>query len=205
MDSAKLKRFIDEDWNWTRGLTYKFIDSIPPEKLSFSPSREFGSTGKQLRHMGAVQECYLQGMTAGKIDFSKRRRDEAIEKSAGLIVKYFQKLDTDLKQLLESIGDNDLEKEIEWIVWEDLPNPSLYQVLNYMNQHEIFHQGILQLSASVAGFKTVRFFLLDYDHKIIIGFFGRVAELAYAEDLKSSERKLLWVQIPPRPFLYQKC
>lgn len=147
-----------EDWNWTRGLTYKFIDSIPNDKLSFSPGKEFGTIVQQLRHMGAVQECYIIGLETGKIDFSKKRKDKKIESSKKNIKGYLKKLDIRQKKILNKLSKKDLDKIIEWKVWEDIPNPTTHQVLLYLIQHETFHQGILQLYASLARFKTVRFF-----------------------------------------------
>ncbi|MEK6951564.1 MAG: DinB family protein [Nanoarchaeota archaeon] len=152
------KKQFFEDWVWTRGLTLKFVETIPEDKFNFSPGGNFGHLGKQLRHIGAVQECYLVGFETGKIDFSKKIKDVSLEKSKIQLVKYFTKLDNRFENWFKTLDIKDLDRVINWKVWEDLPNPTISQALYYMLEHEIFHQGILQLYAELAGFETIRFF-----------------------------------------------
>jgi len=149
--------FLNE-WNWIRGLTIKFIESIPEDKLTFYPSKNFGSLGTQLRHIVTVQECYLNGFEKGRIDFSKKRKDKTIESSKKKLLEYAKLQDERLKKIVSQFSKKDLQKIIKWKVWEPLPNPSISQCFVYMIEHESYHQGILQLCADLAGFKTIRFF-----------------------------------------------
>ena len=142
------KKQLLSDWEWVRNLTLKFIESIPENKLSFTPGHGFGTLGQQLRHTAAVQECYLIGLETGKINFSQKRKDVDLEQSKEKMMTFMKQLDERLRKALENA---DLDHVIEWKVWENIPNPT-------MTQHEIFHQGIWQLYAAQVGFKTVRFF-----------------------------------------------
>ena len=51
--------------------------------------------------------------------------------------------------------EKDLLKKVDW---EEVGNPSIIVMLTYMKEHEIYHQGILQVYASLAGFPTLRFY-----------------------------------------------
>ncbi len=156
--TRNLKEGLLADWEWTRSLTLKYIESVPDDKLSFSPGHGFGTLGRQLRHMADVQECYLKGLETGEIDFKKKRKDYMMETSKAKLLAYVKELDEKLKSLMKNLEEEDLNKPVKWQVWENLPDPTIFQAITYMTQHEIFHQGILQLYAALAGFQTVRFF-----------------------------------------------
>ena len=148
------KQFLG-DWGYTRGNTLKFIESIPANKLTFSPDKDWGSLGRQLRHIADVQECYLRAFYTGEVSFENKRKDYSMEKDKGKILKYMAELDQQLKEKVSSLSEKDLLKKVKW---KEVGNPSIAVMLMYMKEHEIYHQGILQVYASLAGFPTLRFF-----------------------------------------------
>ena len=44
-------------WQFTRSLTYDFLKTLKSEDLLYSPQLEFGTIGKQIRHVGDVQDA----------------------------------------------------------------------------------------------------------------------------------------------------
>ena len=148
------KQFL-RDWNHTRTNTFKFIESIPNNKIVFSPHKDWGSIGRQLRHMADVQDCYIKAIGTRKITFRNKRRDYSMETSKEKLIKYMKELDKKLKEKIQHMPEKDLLKKVDW---KEAGNPPVIVMLTYMKEHEIYHQGILQVYASLAGFPTIRFY-----------------------------------------------
>ncbi len=148
------KQFL-EDWKYVRGNTIKFIHSVPDNKLSFSPHKNWGTIGKQLRHLADVQDCYLKSIKAGKVSFDNKRKNYEIEKSKKRLLDDMNQRDVELSNVLSKMSGKQLQKKL---LWAEVGNSSIIIALTYMKEHEIYHQGILQLYADLAGFKTLRFF-----------------------------------------------
>ncbi len=147
-----------KDWRWVRGLTYEFIKMIPTEKLMFSPHKDFGSLGRQLRHVADIQECYLKGFINGELDFKNRRRDRSMEHNQKKLLKFFEDLDEKLYKFLSTHTEKELDNVIIWNVWENLPNPTIKECLLYLIEHEVYHQGIWTLYGKLGNFETPKFF-----------------------------------------------
>ena len=143
------------DWEYSRKDTIKFIETVPEDKLGFSPHKDWGSIGRQLRHMADVQECYIKAIDTKKVTFQNKRKDYSMETDKQKLIDYMKKLDKQLKEKIKKLSENDLLTKVDW---EEVGNPSIAVMLNYMKDHEIYHQGILQVYASLAGFQTPRFF-----------------------------------------------
>ena len=48
------------EWNFTRKLTLELLDSLTDVELSKSPGGDLGPFWKQFRHVGRLQECYVE-------------------------------------------------------------------------------------------------------------------------------------------------
>ena len=151
----KWKEQFFGDWEYSRKDTIKFIETVPEDKLGFSPHKDWGSIGRQLRHMADVQECYIKAIDTKKVTFQNKRKDFSMETDKQKLIDYMKKLDKQLKEKIKKLSENDLLTKVDW---EEVGNPSIAVMLNYMKDHEIYHQGILQVYASLAGFPTPRFF-----------------------------------------------
>jgi len=150
-----LKKQFLADWDYTRSNTLKFIESIPNNKLDFSPNKNFGSLGRQLRHLADVQGCYIKALDTRKVTFQNKKKDYSLENDKQKLINYFNDLDKEMKNKLKRLKEKDLLKKVDW---KEVGNPNMISMLNYMKEHEIYHQGILQLYAELAGFKTLRFY-----------------------------------------------
>ena len=153
-DCMNLKKQFLEDWKHTRNNTLRFIDSIPNKKLSFKPHRNFGTLGKQLRHLADVQECYLKGIKTGVIEFSRKRKDFSMETDKQKLINYFRQQDKDLILMLKIMHETDLRKNI---IWKECGKPTIYSTLIYMKEHEIFHQGIFNYALNLQGLNHLDF------------------------------------------------
>lgn len=157
MGSARREDVL-ADWKYARGHTYAFIKSVPDRTWTFSPHPAFGPICRQLRHLADVQDCYVRGLLDGKIDFRAKRKDVRLEQSKVLLLVHLKELDKHFLAATKHWTHHDWAKQIRWNAHGCPPTLSRQQALLYMKEHEIYHQGALQLYAALAGFKTLRFF-----------------------------------------------
>ncbi len=129
-----------KDWKIIRGRTIEFLKSVPKEKVSWSPHKDLGTIGMQIRHMCTSQEAYITGIKKGKIDFSDKYFDPKIEKNIDIGLKCLDKLDKELSELIEK---ESLNKELIFIDGiEGSSKITLQTALDYLMNHEFYHQGI---------------------------------------------------------------
>ncbi|MFX1324809.1 MAG: DinB family protein [Promethearchaeota archaeon] len=131
---AELKVKI-ESWKMHRNLTYDLLKSLHEESLRETVGKNMGSLGKQFRHLGDVQLCYIEAIRTGVIDFSKYVRNYSIESSIEKLEQFLKEMDDKLFILLKE-SDN---LEIDW-GFAKIP---LAQHLDFLIQHEILHHGEL--------------------------------------------------------------
>jgi uncharacterized damage-inducible protein DinB len=150
----KIKDF-KPDWNFVRGKTFEFLNSVPNEKWTWRPNDELGTFGMQVRHMIVSQEAYISGLQSGKVDFSKKDFDSEWENDKEKALAKLKKIDEELFKILETINENKEILFVDGIIGEKKIPAST--VLDYMLQHEIYHQGIFTTYGRLAGFGKFRF------------------------------------------------
>lgn len=134
-------------WQFTRSLTYDFIHCLTAEDLSYSPQLEFGTLGKQLRHVGDVQECYVRALESGRADFSKKRMDHSMETSLERLERHLKEQDQYLYRVLSEFNKDPIKEQIQW----ETTRMSVLEHLFLLPQHEAIHQGQWSLAARQAG------------------------------------------------------
>ena len=147
--NQQIKSFI-EDWKQIRGKTYEFLEKLPESKMEWKPHELLGTFGMQLRHIGKSQEAYIKGLKKGKIDFEDKYFNPEIETNKELAIQNLKDLDKELFNFLETVED--INKEILFIdgVHGEL-KPSLIEVLQWLKEHEFYHQGIFTCYGRLAG------------------------------------------------------
>jgi len=134
-------------WQFTRSLTYDFLDGLSEEHLSYSPQLEFGTIGKLIRHVGDVQGVYAQALESGTADFSKKRKDYSMETSLDRLQKYLKEQDSSFYDILSKYSKDPLTEQIQWTTMK----MSVLEHLFLLPQHEAIHQGQWSLAARQAG------------------------------------------------------
>lgn len=134
-------------WQFTRSLTYDFLKVLNEQDLSYSPQLEFGTIGKQIRHVGDVQECYLHALETGVADFSKKRMDLAMEQSLAKLEAHLRQQDLRLYDLLAKFDRDPINQMIVW----PTTKLSVLEHLFLLPQHEAIHQGQWSLAARQHG------------------------------------------------------
>jgi uncharacterized damage-inducible protein DinB len=136
-----------KSWQFTRSLTYDFLHVLSADNLTYSPQLEFGTLGKQIRHIGDVQGCYVDALGTGQVDFSKKRMDKTMEGSAEKLEAYLREQDKYLYDTLSKYDKDPIKDEIKWHTC----NLSVLEHLFLLPQHEAIHQGQWSLAARQAG------------------------------------------------------
>jgi uncharacterized damage-inducible protein DinB len=122
------------EWKLTRGLTLELLDSLTDAELGETPGPGVGPLWKQFRHLGRLQECYMEALNTKKIkfDYSNKRYRGGCSKNA--LRAYLRALD---RELVQAIAAVDWNANIEW---ED-GMASVFQHLMRMLAHETLHHG----------------------------------------------------------------
>lgn len=134
-------------WQFTRSMTYDFLKALNDEQLSLCPHEEFGTYGKLIRHIGDVQDLYIQSLETGVADFSKKRKDRSMERSVGLLEKYLKEQDNRLYDALSAYDKDPVKEYIQW----PTTKLSVLEHLFLLPQHEAIHQGQFSVSARQKG------------------------------------------------------
>ncbi|SRR5579875_116090 len=144
--NSVLARFA-KTWQFTRSLTYDFLKVLNEESLSYSPHPAFGNLGKQIRHLGDVQECYVRALETGVADFSRKRMDLSMESSLEKLTHHLREMDNYLYDALSKYTADPLKQEIKW----PTTRLSVLEHLFLLPQHEAIHQGQWSLAARQHG------------------------------------------------------
>jgi len=128
-------KLILEEWKSIRKLTLDLLEIISENKLNFTVGKNMGTIGKQYRHIGDVQLCYIEAIKTGVIDFDKYKRDYSIENSKEKLKSFLKEMD---REMIKTIKKNPKVK-IDWF-GEKI---TLKEHINYLIQHEILHHGEL--------------------------------------------------------------
>jgi uncharacterized damage-inducible protein DinB len=122
------------EWKFTRGLTLELLDSLTDADLGETPGPAVGPFWKQFRHVGRLQECYMEALNTkkAKFDYRNKRYRGGCSKSA--LRAYLRALDRELIQTFERV---DWNASIEW----EGEMISVVQHLMRMLAHETLHHG----------------------------------------------------------------
>ena len=139
----KISQFLNH-WQFDRSLTLDLLASMSIDDLAFSPGPSVGPLWKQFRHIGRVQENFMDALKAGSAKFAPNGSFDATA-DGGALMDYFHKLDDELRSLLSEIDPN---KRIDWFGEEQL---SVFEHLMRMLSHETLHHGQLIVYCKLLG------------------------------------------------------
>lgn len=123
-----------QEWAFARGLTYALLRRLTDEELLYSPGPTLGAFWKQFRHVGGVQECYLQALSSGMIRFVYTDKRYHGGPSGAALLAYLAELDRELEDHLLHV---DWEQLIDWGEEKIGANEHLLRLVS----HETLHHG----------------------------------------------------------------
>jgi uncharacterized damage-inducible protein DinB len=133
MDDPLLLHFMSQ-WRFARGLTIDLLHSIPNDQLENSPGGNLGPWWKQFRHVGRVQENYLNAMITGIMEFGFEAATYQLGPSKPQLEMYLQCLDSRLNALIQE------GRHCKPVNWFGESKPMACHLL-CLADHEILHHG----------------------------------------------------------------
>ena len=133
MDDPLLLHFMNQ-WRFVRGLTLDLLRSIPNDQLERSPGNDLGPWWKQFRHIGRVQENYLDAMISGTVKFGFEGASYRSGPSNADLAIYLRHLDNRLNSLIQT------GRHCKTVDWFGKPK-SVGSHLLCLADHEILHHG----------------------------------------------------------------
>lgn len=116
-------------------MTRDLLGALRPEELLWTPGPGVGPLWKHFRHVGRVQQNFLQGLDAGVMSFPVPEDGYQGGPNSSELLAYPQRLDADLEQRISSL---DWTNVVAW------PGDSVTvgEHLVRMVSHETLHHGI---------------------------------------------------------------
>ena len=145
MTDPLVDHFISQ-WKFLRGLTKDLLESISQEEMVRAPNASVGPWWKQFRHVGRVQENYLNAIDTGAVKFGFENTTYRGRESKEELQKYLQRLDDLLNSLLET---EIRQRDIDWFG----KKVTIAKHLLYLADHELLHHGQWTLYARLMGSK----------------------------------------------------
>ena len=159
MRSSEVKMLVDT-FKLHRKLTLDLLCSIDSEQLSIKPISNAGTFGKQFRHILNIERCYVDSIINGSLTFFRPHIDHTLETSKERLL---QELDLEDGKLEDSLKDIEWQKANEKYIdcsqvviylGDDSRQASPIQILSWLTEHEILHDGELALYARGVGMKV---------------------------------------------------
>ena len=134
MNNELMERF-ESQWKFARGLTRALLESLEPDELAFTPGSHLGPFWKHFRHLGRVQENYLQAIETGKVTFGFENTTYRGDASRQPLIAYLDRVDQRLTHVLSTL---DATRRIDWFG----STIDAYTHFTRMADHEILHHGM---------------------------------------------------------------
>ena len=140
-----------ENYKIHRKLTRDLLLSLSQEQLSAKPFNVSGTFGKQFRHLIDIERCYVESLKTGSLTFFRSSIDHSIENDKKRLVQEMDTLDWELDQIFVNIQREEAnDKTVDCgqavkYLGENNKLASPVQILSWITEHEIFHEGELAL------------------------------------------------------------
>ena len=120
------------EWNYTRGITLKFISELSDSDLDKTlPRKELNTIRLQIEELAMMQENWVNAITSGKMDFTAEPLENKTKQG---LASRFETLDKKLEESLISLDGNEA---IDWFG----EAKSIYEHFASMISHEMMHIG----------------------------------------------------------------
>ena len=140
-----------ENYKIHRKLTRDLLVFISEEQLPVKPFHASGTFGKQFRHLIDIERSYVESLTTGSLSFFRPNVDHSIENDKERLIHEMDTVDRVLIQIIGSIGIAkagekyiDCRQAVKYLGDKNML-ASPIQILKWMTEHEIFHEGELAL------------------------------------------------------------
>ncbi|MCI0714533.1 MAG: hypothetical protein L0154_30545 [Chloroflexi bacterium] len=106
---------MEQRWSWidgSHGMRTGLLDAVSDSDLAFSPGGQAMTLGELCKEMGEIEYAYVQSLKTLKTDFSYRHPDPDVCSSVENLKKWLEKLDGEMKTVLEDFSEDDLNNKL---------------------------------------------------------------------------------------------
>lgn len=89
------------------------LSRLDDADLEFSPGGDNLTFGEFLKEFGDIQYSYLQSLKTLSHDWSYRNDEAGLSSSISGLRAWFKQLDAEMKEILKSLTQDDLQKQID--------------------------------------------------------------------------------------------
>lgn len=140
-----------EAWHDVRKLTYEFVETLPPDRWSYSPHPSYAPLSKQVRHLICVQGVYHQGLRERRADFARKHEHYRGSLEPAELIAGLRERDAELDEILARLGEDGAARfEIDFFGRKR----SFSRYAAIIVQHEAIHHGEWGVYAALGGFAT---------------------------------------------------
>jgi hypothetical protein len=110
-----MNRYFRNKWSWIEGthaMRLQLLDLFQDEQLAFNPGGQNVTLGALCRESGDVEYAYIQSLKTFSQDWSYHNDEPGIESSVAHLKAWYQKLDDEMKAIVEGFSDDDLQKPV---------------------------------------------------------------------------------------------
>ncbi len=136
-----------------------FLEAIPDSHWNYSHHPKYAPLSKQFRHMTCVYGVYIDGFKNQAVDFSKKHSHYSGPLSKEALKADLLKKDEELKLLLASLQDSNVESfRLDFFG----VNLSFTEYTHILVQHECMHIGIWSTLAAFGEFELPKSWKTDW-------------------------------------------
>src|SRR5215831_11893051 len=99
MNNKLIERF-ESQWKFARSLTRDLLKSLEPNELLFTPDMNLGPFWKHFRHLGRVEENYLEAVETQRVVFGFENTTYRGDASRQNLLDYLDRVDQRLKHTI---------------------------------------------------------------------------------------------------------
>ena len=150
MKNSEIKTKL-ENYRIHRKLNRDLLISLDQDQLSLKPFGFSGTFGKQFRHLRDIERCYVESLITGALTFYRLDIDHSLETDKEKLIHELDMEDKKLEKICEIFQSQETKDEsidcsqVAKYLGNSNITTSPAQILSWLTEHEIFHEGVLAL------------------------------------------------------------
>lgn len=151
MNDSELINEFQRTWKYVCGMRDAFINGVSPDRWTFSHHPKFAPLVKQFKHVIKVYGCYIDAMTTGNLDMSKKSSMFEGPETKENILSILHLQDDRLAKVLAHLRGTRLDTFKVSVFGMSMGFSEYTHVLIH---HDVSHFGIWANYAAFGGFDT---------------------------------------------------
>jgi len=157
-----IKRFINY-FEGIRRRTLHFIDSIPADRIDWSPSDGEFSFGDLIRHLAAAEDMFIGAVVKGKWKYPGHRIEEKQERDVAITL--LESTHQEAMKRLGTLGNSVLHESRSSLSGREVKT---WRLLMAMVEHEVHHRSQIAMYLTLLKIKPPHIYGLGVEDVITL-------------------------------------